>query len=215
MDTVNTEDSFDLADSVFRLCPQVVMEEFEQEGALVLRLSDRHLFELNLTACRVLAQTDGQRNVVQVAAALAETFQISEAEALQDTLSLYTQLSAQEIVEVVGACQDGEVNRSMEGESMTSAQYIKNPDVVLREEDADGGLLFNPDTNQVKVMNTTGLFIWQQCDGTRGLAEIVTAIQKAFEDAPAGQVAGDVQEFVEGMVETGFIGTVEALGSGG
>jgi hypothetical protein len=34
--------------------------------------------------------------------------------------------------------------------------YLRNPDVVLREEDPDGGLLFNPDTNQVKVI--TGNF---------------------------------------------------------
>ena len=60
-----------------------------------------------------------------------------------------------------------------------SPRYIRNPDVVLREEDADGGLLFNPDTNQVKVVNTTGLFIWQQCDGARDLAEIVGAVQEA------------------------------------
>ena len=40
--------------------------------------------------------------------------------------------------------------------------YHCNPDVVLREEDESGALLFNPDTNQVKVVNATGLFIWKQ-----------------------------------------------------
>lgn len=32
---------------------------------------------------------------------------------------------------------------------------IRNPDVVLREENPDGALLFNPDTNQIRVINTT------------------------------------------------------------
>lgn len=44
---------------------------------------------------------------------------------------------------------------------------LRNPDVVLREEDPDGALLFNPDTNQIRVINTTGLFIWKHCDGKK------------------------------------------------
>ena len=90
-----------------------------------------------------------------------------------------------------------------------SSCYIINPDVGLREEDEDGGLLFNPDTNQVKVINTTGLFIWKLCDGSYKLDEIVVAMQDAFEDVPVDQITEDVSEFIEGMVTTGFIGTVE------
>jgi hypothetical protein len=33
----------------------------------------------------------------------------------------------------------------------------------------------------------------------------------AFDDAPADQITGDVNEFIEEMVETGFIGIVEEL----
>lgn len=87
--------------------------------------------------------------------------------------------------------------------------YICNPDVVLREEDPDGGLLFNPDTNQVKVVNTTGLFIWKRCDGKHSLEAIAAALQEAFDDAPLDAVQQDVEEFINGMVETGFIGQVE------
>ena len=103
----------------------------------------------------------------------------------------------------------------MEETPVTPARYIRNPDAVLRDQDEDGGLLFNPDTNQVKVLNTTGLFIWQQCDGTRDLAAIATAMQEAFDGVPADEVAQDVQEFVKGMVESGFIGTMETTGSKG
>lgn len=89
--------------------------------------------------------------------------------------------------------------------------FLCNPDVVLREEDEDGALLFNPDTNQVKVVNTTGLFIWQQCGVARTLDEIVAEIQKAFDEVPPDEVAQDVKEFIDGMVATGFIGMVEPL----
>ena len=60
----------------------------------------------------------------------------------------------------------------MNQDSTIRAKFLRNPEVVLREEDDDGGLLFNPDTNQVKVVNSTGLFIWKQCDGSRNLSDI-------------------------------------------
>lgn len=88
--------------------------------------------------------------------------------------------------------------------------FLRNPDVVLREEDPEeGALLFNPDTNQVKVINTTGLFIWQQCGVARTLDEIVVEVQKGFTDVPAEQVRQDVKEFIDDMLSSGFIGTVE------
>ncbi len=88
-----------------------------------------------------------------------------------------------------------------------STLYLKNPDVVLREEDADGGLLFNPDSNQVKVVNTTGLFIWKLCYQKQTLDDIVRAVRDAFAGVPA-TVGDDVTSFVDDMVATGFIATV-------
>jgi hypothetical protein len=87
-------------------------------------------------------------------------------------------------------------------------QYQCNPDVVLREEDEDGGLLFEPDTNQVKVLNNTALFIWKLCDGACGLPELTISLKEAFEEVPDGQVDQDVQAFIEDMVASGFIGKV-------
>jgi hypothetical protein len=94
-----------------------------------------------------------------------------------------------------------------------ATSFLRNPDVVLREEDPDeGALLFNPDTNQVKVVNNTGLFIWRHCDQARTMEEIINEVKKGFDDVPSEQVAKDVQEFVEGMFANGFIGTVEKTG---
>ena len=83
---------------------------------------------------------------------------------------------------------------------------VRNPDVVLREEDPDGALLFNPDTNQIRVINPTGLFIWNHCDGTRNLAAIVTVLKEAFEGVPEKEVDDQVREFVEDMRANGFLG---------
>jgi len=88
--------------------------------------------------------------------------------------------------------------------------YLCNPDVVLREEDEDGGLLFNPDTNDVRVINATGLFIWKQCLSQQEPAAIIKALQETFEDAPLESVTADVQEFLADMLHSGFIGKVIA-----
>ena len=203
-----TNISFDQSQNVFRLRSQVVIEGFE-DGALVLRLKDRNLLELNPTTQRILEFTDGQRDAARVAVLLQECVQITGEQALRDTLLLFEQLSTQDMVEIVKPGKGTKEISTVDNTLNASSCYIINPDVGLREEDEDGGLLFNPDTNQVKVINTTGLFIWKLCDGSYKLDEIVVAMQDAFEDVPVDQITEDVSEFIEGMVTTGFIGTVE------
>jgi hypothetical protein len=83
---------------------------------------------------------------------------------------------------------------------------IRNPDVVLREEDPDGALLFNPDTNQIRVINTTGLFIWKHCDGKKDLPAIVSALKKTFDKVPEAEVEGQVKAFIDDMKANGFLG---------
>ncbi len=87
--------------------------------------------------------------------------------------------------------------------------YMRNPDVVLREEDQDGALLFNPDTNRIRVVNPTGLFIWKLCDGKHAVDEIIQGIHEAFDGVPADEVTEQVNSFMDEMVSSGFIGTVE------
>jgi transcriptional regulator of acetoin/glycerol metabolism len=190
---------------IYQIAPQVVLESFE-DGALVLQLQDRRLTELNPTARDVLHFTDGKRSVRAVAELLADEYQISTEEALSDVMELYGQLLDQKILEKVNFHQ-GKDNTAMNPVS-ASPCYLHNPDVVLREEDEDGGLLFNPDTNQVKVINSTGLFIWKQFETAQGVASVVAAIQQEFEDVPLEEVAVDVQAFLDEMLQTGFIGTV-------
>lgn len=85
-------------------------------------------------------------------------------------------------------------------------KYIQNPDVVLREEDEDGGLLFNPDTNQVKVVNQTGLFIWKQFGDEKTVSQVVRFISDEFSDVPVERIDEDVEEFVRELLATGFLG---------
>jgi hypothetical protein len=87
-------------EAIYRLASHVAMESFA-EGGLVLRLSDRHLFELNPTALRILELSDGRRRAAEVAAALAEEFEIAFEQAEQDVLSLYADFIEQGMIERV------------------------------------------------------------------------------------------------------------------
>ena len=92
-------------------------------------------------------------------------------------------------------------------------RFIRNPDVVLHEEDPDGALVFNPDTDQIKVLNQTGFFIWLLCDGSHDKQGIVRCVRESFDKVPEDQVSGQVEDFVNDMLSAGFIGTAEEEGA--
>jgi len=202
--------SFDPGKRIYSICSDIVIEEFEG-GALLLWIEERCLSELNPTAHYILTQTNGQRNAARVAASLAATFDIAEQEALQDTLSFYEQFSDQGVVEIIEARQVNPANRAGEEVPIPSPVYIRNPDVTLGKEDHNGGILFNPDNNQLKMLNTTALFIWKACDGTRDLTGIISAMQAAFDDISEERVFQDVWGFTEELAQCGFIDIVDAL----
>jgi hypothetical protein len=192
---------------IYKLSKNATLETFNN-GGLVLLLPERRLVELNPSAVKIVQLLDGQRSPEQVALVMAKTHDISNepvTNILQDVLDLCRELLESGVLEQIPDPQ--------ENHDMTTTElplYLCNPDVVTREEDPDeGALLFNPDTNQVKVINTTGLFIWQQCIVARTLEQIIAEVQKDFDEVPLEQVAQDVKEFVDGMLATGFIGTIE------
>ena len=90
-------------------------------------------------------------------------------------------------------------------------QYVVNPDVSCREEGPDGALLFNPDTDQVLVINPTGLVIWRVLEQPRTLEEVVAALVARCDNVPADQVGPDTRDFVAELVGKGFIGIYGGL----
>lgn len=92
-------------------------------------------------------------------------------------------------------------------------QYIVNPDVSCREEGPAGALLFNPDSDQVLVVNSTGRLIWQALDEPLTLDELTSMIHDLCIDVPE-DVQQDVLEYVERLVSQGFIGVYGGLVGG-
>ncbi|MBW1787242.1 MAG: PqqD family peptide modification chaperone [Deltaproteobacteria bacterium] len=85
--------------------------------------------------------------------------------------------------------------------------YIPNPDVVVRQE-GDEALLFNPDTDRIKLINATGLFIWNRLDGRRNLGAITKDVGEAFDKAPENLLSAQIESFTQILKGDGFIGTL-------
>ncbi len=88
---------------------------------------------------------------------------------------------------------------------MSETVFVQNPEVVLHEEDEDGALVFNPDNDNIRVLNQTGHFIWNHCDGKHSVNQIVDAIRNEFSETPAEQLPEHVQEFLKDLLQAGFL----------
>ncbi len=53
-------------------------------------------------------------------------------------------------------------------------------------------------------LNLLGGMIWQLCDGTRGVPEVVAALAPEFE-VPREELEADVEEFVDDLVQRGWL----------
>jgi hypothetical protein len=91
----------------YKLTSDVYLETFD-DGALVLKLKDISLTELNVAARDILVYTDGINNIQKVAQHLAEEYDIPIDEACQDVGELYQQLIEQGILEPVTSLEEKE-----------------------------------------------------------------------------------------------------------
>ena len=86
-----------------------------------------------------------------------------------------------------------------------NSYYIINPGVVFREEEG-GGILFNPDTGEVKLLNETGALIFKLCDGRHKEEDIVKKVLEVFNCSSREKVERDVKDFIREMLERKLVG---------
>lgn len=86
-------------------------------------------------------------------------------------------------------------------------RYRANPDVVCCPE-AEGAILFHPDSEDSVAINAVGYRIWQALARPHTLSEIVASLAAVWQEVPADQVAADVRAFLEVLQRRGFIGKV-------
>lgn len=84
----------------------------------------------------------------------------------------------------------------------------KNPkvsDKIVFRQDNDFGILFNPETGDIKVLNQTASLIWELCNGKNTKEDIVNAISTKFNVRSKAIVAKDLDKFLKETTELGFI----------
>jgi hypothetical protein len=187
----------------YRISKHVAIEHFD-EGSLVLLVPQRRIIELDLFNAAIIKGLENDASTEAIFHELASRDDCPTPFDAEIMLQYFEQLKNDRVLEWV---PDNDPKKA--GVDMAEIQYLRDPDVVIREEDPEeGALLFHPDTNQVKVLNATGFFIWQQCDQPATQQEIIQKILAEFEEAPEDEVTHDVAEFIEEMVATGFVGSV-------
>ncbi len=77
--------------------------------------------------------------------------------------------------------------------------YQANSDVSCGEE-WDGAILFNPDTDDTAVINTTGLILWQFLEIPHTVDEMVEFLNEKYEDMSTERGAEDVRKFVDDLL---------------
>ena len=87
---------------------------------------------------------------------------------------------------------------------MTDPRYIANP-VVSRREEADGTVLYNPDVDDVGVINVSGLALWIFLAEPRTVAEIAAHVTATYAGVDAGQATSDAAAFIEQLSPTYII----------
>ena len=179
----------------YALRNDVAIEDFGRRS-LVLRCDALELREINAAGRNILALLDGKRSVKDIA---GHAGMVAE-----DVCAALLEMERQGIVRRVA-----ELKREGPGTNMSEAKYLADPDVSFRQEDDDGGILYNAETDSLEVINPVATEIWKFLSAPRTQAEVAAHLCETCEGAPREQVEKDVVEFVESLLKKGFIGVVE------
>ncbi len=95
----------------------------------------------------------------------------------------------------------------MSNQSIASAsRLLQNPDVILRADEPGGPLLFNPDSNEMRILNETGLWVWNLCRQEITLQTLISRMLEEYDHKECSSLETDLLLFLEEMVRQGFIG---------
>jgi SynChlorMet cassette radical SAM/SPASM protein ScmE len=82
--------------------------------------------------------------------------------------------------------------------------------VIFREED-DIGLIFNPDTGKINILNSTGKFIWSRLDGEKTKEDIIQEMRQDFDIEDQDKLGEDFDNFIHGLKAWGVLeGVIES-----
>ncbi len=84
-------------------------------------------------------------------------------------------------------------------------RVIGPPHAHVIETEVKGDIsLFDAETNNVIVLNSTASDVWRLCDGEQTLEEIISLLAQAYQ-CPADRIRSDVTETIEELVDKGVL----------
>jgi hypothetical protein len=89
-----------------------------------------------------------------------------------------------------------------------SSRLAANPNLVLRIEDDDCALLFDPDNGRVQMLNGTAVAVWQRFDGKQSLQEIIESLRESY-DGIDDLAVRNILATVERLSALGAVGVWE------
>jgi radical SAM protein with 4Fe4S-binding SPASM domain len=88
---------------------------------------------------------------------------------------------------------------------MSQKAKIKRNDNIIFREEGEAGLLCNPDTGGVTILNETGKFIWPRLDGGKNREDIIEEMLESFEVSDKQKAAEDFDGFIQELGRSGFL----------
>lgn len=98
--------------------------------------------------------------------------------------------------------QDSQIINSNQPEK----KYRQNGNVVLRQEFDEWGILFDADSGEGFAVDPVAIFIWQQLDGQKAVADICNLVKQNFAAPPEDDMlAVDCTKFINLLAEHGLV----------
>lgn len=185
------------------LTEEAAIQDFD-DGSLVFLCEKLQLIHINKTAKKILELMNGQRSLKQIINITSRDYTIRTKDAKNDILQLVHEMGLKGVVKpLVKFIKQG--SQKMDDKS----HFMGNPDVSLREENGEGALLFNADTDALLIINPVGLIIWNFVRAhPRTRQDVIKHIKEECDDVPSEQLEADIDEFLKDLHTKGFIGEV-------
>ena len=92
---------------------------------------------------------------------------------------------------------------------MVRKWYIA-PNVVLREEADEWGILFDPDTGASVALNPIAVTMFKAMQKSQSVDKVEKAVRDEFDEVPE-TLKDDIADLVEALAKDGFIGFQEGI----
>jgi len=79
-----------------------------------------------------------------------------------------------------------------------------SPEIVFREEE-EGAFLFNPETGELKCLNSIGSVIWSLCDGKTNSDQLEKSISEQYPVISRQRIHEDLTTFLLELLDIGYL----------